>query len=123
MGEEEIDLVFDDHYRDIRDRIADKYFEKANGKRDACLFALSLGIKLDKGIPRNKWKGKPLSWTDLDRLKSQIGDFSVLFEYLNLKNEERTTKLLIDEFVTGGLKHIDDNALDEDGNLREISLG
>ena len=123
MDEEGTDLVFDDRYRDIRDRIADKYFEKANGKRDACLFALSLGIKLDKGLPRNKWKGKSLSWTDLDRLKSQIGDFSVLFEYLNLRNEERTTKLLIDEFVTGGLKYIDENALDEDGNLCEISLG
>ena len=117
-----IDLVFDARYRKLRDSIAEKYFPGSGGKRDACLFAMSIGIKHNKRIPRNKWSNeKPLSWDDLDRLRARIGDIEVLFTSLDLKKDKISTKEIIDEFVTGGMKYIDDNALDEDGNLCEIS--
>ena len=41
-----IDLVFDSKYRELRDKISEKYFGGKQGSaRDACLFALSLGIR------------------------------------------------------------------------------
>ena len=119
-----IDLVFDAKFRELRDKIAEKYFGGASGSaRDACLFALSLGIRFNKRSPRKAWsKQKHLSWTDLNRLKSEIADFEVLFDYMELDDGNMSTKERIDEFVTGGLIFIEDNDIAEDGSLVEIIL-
>ena len=116
-----IDLVFDAEYRDLRDSVAEKYFG-GNGKmRDACLFALSIGIRYNQRIRKDQWSDKkPISWTDLDRLKVQVGDFNVLFDYMDVNKEGFSTKEMIDEFVTGGLHFIKLNSLDQDGNFCEL---
>ena len=41
----------------------------------------------------------------------------VFFEYLGMKDENVPTTELMAEFVTGGLKFINDNYLFDDGNL------
>ena len=119
-----IDLVFDSKLRELRDKIAEKYFGGGRGSaRDACLFALSLGIRLNRRAPRKTWsKQKPLSWTDLNRLKTEIADFEVLFDYMELDDGDMSTKERIDEFVTGGLVFIEENDIVEDGALVEIRL-
>lgn len=123
-GDGAIDLVFDSKYRKTRDQIAKKYFGGDRGsRRDACLFALSLGIRFDKREPKKTWSGeKPLSWTDMNRLKSEIADFEVLFEYMEIKDDSISSKELMDELVTGGLKFIEMNDLVEDGTLYQIEL-
>jgi len=119
---EAIDLVFDSNYRGLRDSIAEKYFGARGKARDACLFALAVGIKFNKRIPRTDWTSeKVLSWSDLNRLKSEIGDFETLFHYMGLDDEGISTKEIMDEFVTGGLSFIDDNDLAEDGQLCELA--
>lgn len=120
MSKEKINLDFDDTYRELRDRMEKKYFDK-EGKRSVGLFALALGIKLDQRIPRSKWKGQPISWTDMDRLRGQDIDFGILFDYMGIDVSDGVP-YVIEEFLTGGFKYIEDNALDEDGNLCEISL-
>ncbi len=116
-----IDLVFDSKFRDLRDAIAEKYFK--GSARDTCLFALSLGIRFNRRAPRKSWsKQKPLSWTDLNRLKADIADFEVLFDYMDLDDGKMSTKERIDEFVTGGLIFIEENDIVEDGSLVEIIL-
>ena len=118
-----IDLVFDSKFRVLRDQIAEKYFGGAPGsKRDACLFALSLGIRFNRRVPKKKWKGKALSWTDLNRLNAEIAQFEVLFDYMELDDGDMSTKERIDEFVTGGLVFIEENDIVEDGALVEIRL-
>ena len=114
MSSEGVDLVFDDEYRDIRDKMNEKYFESA---ADTCIFALSIGMKLNLRIPKKDWKGNPLSWSDLERVKNRYGGFSEFFEYLDMKDAKVPTTELMAEFVTGGLKFIDDNYLFDDGNL------
>jgi len=124
MSEEKepIDLVFDAKYRQLRDDFADNYLGKGKGsRRDACLFALSIGIRMNERVPKNKWSdGKPLSWSDINRLQSEIGDFGILFESLGIKRDETNTKTILDEFVTGGLKIMDNYQLQDDGNFVEL---
>jgi hypothetical protein len=119
-----IDLNFDSKYRDLRDKIAEKYFGGVKGSaRDACLFALSLGIRFNRRAPKKSWtKEKPLSWSDTNRLKSEIADFEVLFDYMDIDDGGMNTKSRMDEFVTGGLRFIEENDLVEDGSLVEIAL-
>ena len=114
MSGEGIDLVFDSHYREIRDKMHEKYFDSVT---DTCIFALSIGMKLNLRIPKKEWKGNSLSWSDLERVKNRYGGFSEFFDYLEIKVESMPTTELMAEFVTGGLKFIDDNYLYEDGNL------
>ena len=71
---------------------------------------------------KKKWKGKPLSWTDLNRLNAEIAQFEVLFDYMELADGDMSTKERIDEFVTGGLVFIEENDIIEDGSLVEIRL-
>ena len=118
--ESEIDLVFDRTYQDLRDQFADKYF--GGRKRDACQFALSLGIRFNRRAPRKSWKAKQLSWDDLNRLETRVADFGVLFDYMDLDDGDMSTKKRIDEFVTGGLRYIEENDLIDDGALVEIEL-
>ena len=119
-----IELVLDPKYRDLRDQIAEKYFGGGKGaKRDTALFALSLGIRFNRRAPRKTWsKGKPLSWSDLNRLNTDIADFEVLFDYMDLDDGDMSTKERMDEFVTGGLRYIEMNDIIEDGFLVEIKL-
>jgi len=114
MSEEGIDLVFDSHYREIRDKMNEKYFDSVT---DTCIFALSIGMRLNLRIPKAEWKGSSLSWSDLERVKNRYGGFSEFFDYLEIKVEGMPTTELMAEFVTGGLKFIEDNYLYEDGNL------
>ena len=58
----------------------------------------------------------------MNRLKSDIADFEVLFEYMGIKDDSISSKELMDEFVTGGLKFIEMNDLVEDGTLYQIEL-
>ena len=118
--ERETDLAFDRTYRDLRNQFADKYF--GGGKREACIFALSLGIRFNRRAPRKSWKAKSLSWDDLNRLETRVADFGVLFDYMDLDDGDMSTKKRIDEFVTGGLRYIEENDLIEDGSLVEIEL-
>ena len=119
--EEPKDLVFDRKYRKLRDDFAEKYFG-GNGKmRDACLFALAIGIKKNRRVKREDWsEEKPLSWTDLGRLQVEIADFEVLFNSLDITKEGESTKTIIDEFVTGGLEIIEEFQLQQDGNFGEL---
>ena len=114
MSSEGIDLVFDSEFRDIRDKMHEKYFDSVT---DTCIFALSIGMKLNLRIPKKDWKGGSLSWSDLERVKNRYGGFSEFFEYLGMKDENVPTTELMAEFVTGGLKFINDNYLFDDGNL------
>ena len=114
MSDEGIDLVFDSQFRDIRDKMHQKYFDSVT---DTCIFALSIGMKLNLRIPKKDWKGSSLSWSDLERVKNRYGGFSEFFEYLEMKEENMPTTELMAEFVTGGLKFINDNYLFDDGNL------
>ena len=82
MSEEGIDLVFDSHYREIRNKMNEKYFDSVT---DTCIFALSIGMRLNLRIPKAEWKGSPLSWSDLERVKNRYGGFSEFFEYLEIK--------------------------------------
>tara|TARA_B100001121_G_C18606752_1_gene582242 strand:+ start:555 stop:932 length:378 start_codon:yes stop_codon:yes gene_type:complete len=120
---EGIDLVFDPAYRELRDALAEQYFGPGKGKaRDACLFAMAVGIKYNKRLSRDKWSGgKALSWDDLIRLSGRVGDFKILFDYMELSSEGLSTAELIAEFVTGGLQHIEQNGLHEEGNLIELA--
>jgi len=123
MSEEKepIDLVFDAKYRQLRDDFADNYFQGKGAKRDACLFALAIGIRMNERIPKKKWSDiKPLSWSDLNRLQSEIGDFGILFESLGVETDETNTKTILDEFVTGGLQLMEDYQLQDDGNFVEL---
>ena len=64
---------------------------------------------MNKRIPKGKWSDiKPISWTDLNRLQAEIGDFNILFESLEIKTDDTNTKTIIDEFVTGGFQIIED---------------
>ena len=121
-GSDAIDLVFDPAYRELRDTIAERYFGPGKGKaRDACLFAMAIGIKYNKRLPRNEWsKGKALSWDDLVRLTGRVGNFETLFDYMELDTNDLSTAELIAEFVSGGLSYIEENGLHEEGNLIEI---
>ncbi len=113
---EEIDLVFDSKYRELRDDFAEKYFNGA--KEESCLFALALGISRNARVPKKDWsKEKQLSWTDINRLKGRGLDFEVLFEYMEIDDGGMSAKQRMDEFVTGGLKIIDQDALVDDGSL------
>ena len=58
----------------------------------------------------------------MNRLKSEIADFEVLFEYMEIKDDSISSKELMDELVTGGLKFIEMNDLVEDGTLYQIEL-
>ena len=115
--DEGIDLSFDDNYRETRDQMKDKYFSTGV---DACMFAFAIGLKMNLRIPKSDWIGNPLSWSDMQRVKNNYGGFSELFEYLDLEEDGKTTADLLAEYVTGGLKFIEDNFLYEDGNLSII---
>ena len=87
------------------------------------MFALSLGIRLNFRAPKETWsKAKVLDWSDINRLTSEIADFSFLFEYIGLDDGGMSTKKRMDEFVTGGLRYIEENDLVEDGGLVEMGL-
>ena len=116
---EPIDLVFDAKFRQLRDDLADNYFH-GKAKTSVGLFALAIGIRMNKRIPKDDWSDKPLSWTDLNRLQAEIGDFNILFEALELKTDDINTKTLIDEFVTGGFQVIEDYQLQDDGQFQEL---
>lgn len=124
MEDGRIMLSFDSKYRDLRDQIAVKYFGGGrNSARDACLFALSLGIRHNIRAPKGTWsKQKALDWSDINRLTSEIADFAILFEYMCLDDGETSTTRRMDEFVTGGMRYIEDNDIVEDGGLSEIGL-
>ena len=113
------DLAFDSHYRDIRDKMNEKYFDSVT---ETCIFALAIGIKLNLRIPRVEWKATKLSWSDLQRVSSRYGGFAEFFEYLGLKTDRLNTTELMNDYVTGGLKFIDDNYLYEDGNLGVLAV-
>ncbi|MDA9183030.1 hypothetical protein N9O12_01350 [Candidatus Poseidoniaceae archaeon] len=115
--DEGIDLSFDDNYRETRDQMKDKYFSTGV---DACMFAFAIGLKMNLRISKSDWIGNPLSWSDMQRLKNNYGGFSELFEYLDLDEDDKTTADLLAEYVTGGLKFIEDNFLYHDGNLSII---
>ena len=83
-------------------------------------FAFAIGLKMNLRISKSDWIGNPLSWSDMQRLKNNYGGFSELFEYLDLDEEDKTTADLLAEYVTGGLKFIEDNFLYHDGNLSII---
>ena len=118
---EPIDLVFDAKYRQLRDDFAENYFQGKGSKTSVGLFALAIGIRMNKRVTKDNWSNmKPLSWTDLNRLQAEIGDFNILFESLELKTDDVNTKTIIDEFVTGGLQIIEDYQLHEDGNFQEL---
>jgi len=125
---EPIDLVFDAKYRQLREDFAENYFRGkgsvkiGQGARvNVGLFALAIGIRMNKRIPKGKWSDiKPISWTDLNRLQAEIGDFNILFESLEIKTDDTNTKTIIDEFVTGGFQIIEDYQLQDDGNFTEL---
>ena len=122
VGEKEpIDLVFDAKFRQLRDDFAENYFEGKGPKTNVGLFALAIGIRMNKRIPKENWSDiKPLSWTDLNRLQAEIGDFNILFEALEIKTDDINTKTIIDKFVTGGFQIIEDYQLQDDGQFQEL---
>jgi len=113
-----IDLVFDGKYKLIRDEFAKKYFN--GGIEETCIFALSLGILKKTRIPREVWESKGSSWSDLNRMKGKSIDFEVLFDYMGLYDGEISTNQIMGEYVSGGLKLIDEDLLVEDGSLNEL---
>ena len=116
----EVDLVFDDKYRKTRDDFADKHFSGV--KVDASLFALALGMSKGLAVPKEEWLGGPLSWSDMNRLKGDKKDFTILFQYMDSDGRDKSVKQRMDEFVTGGWKFIHDNDLLDDGSLNEIGI-
>ena len=114
------DLVFDSKYRKLRDDFAEKYFGGKGKMRDTCLFALAIGMKKNRRVKKEDWEDKPLSWTDLGRLNTEVADFEVLFNALEINKKEENTKMIIDEFVTGGFEIIDELQLQQDGNFSEL---
>ena len=53
-------------------------------------------------------------------MKGRGLDFEVLFEYMEIDDGGMSAKQRMDEFVTGGLKIIDQDALVDDGSLIEL---
>ena len=114
-------IEFDSQYRDNHRRIADLYFG-GNGQ-EAGIFALAIGIQLNLRVPREDWENtsqaKPHNPFYLHQIE-KFGDFTVLFESLELIEDDQNTKMAFDEFLTGGLKFIEENMMDEEGNLQEL---
>ena len=114
-------IEFDHQYRKTHRNLAELYFE-GNGQ-EAGIFAFSIAIQLNLRIPREDWKNtgsqKPHNPFYLHQL-SKFGDFSVLFESLELIKDGQNTKMTFYEFLTGGLEFIEDNLMEEEGNLREL---
>ena len=114
-----IDLTFDDKYRDIRDKFAEKFF---NGSSvDTCIFAFSLGISKESRINKDRWSSKgQTSWSDMNRLRGKGINFEILLDYMGLTEEGIPAARIISEYVTGGLQIIDDELMLEDGGFGEL---
>ena len=119
-------LEFDNQYKGLYEDLAKKHFKN---KISAAVFALSLGIAKDWRVPRTEWKNpnardngvrRPHHFGTVQQITDGFGDFGIVFDALNLKKEGHNTKMTIDEFVTGGLKFINDHGLIEDGNFMEL---
>jgi len=93
-------------------------FEGAK-KREAARFAMAIGIQKGLREKRSDWK-KPKNQkiSTIAHLSGQFDDkgrfdFDSLFDILDLKNKDDDTPIhhLISEYVTGGMRYIEENEL------------
>ena len=118
MNEMGISLDFDESYKKIRDDFADKFF---NGNAEnTCIFAFSLGVLKEERIPRKMWKSTATSWSDMNRIRGKGINLEIIIDSMDLAEEEVSIARIISEYVTGGLKVIDDDLLVEDGSFAEL---
>ena len=109
----------------------DKFAELFEGhgapKREAARFAMAIGIQKGLREKRSEWK-KPTEKQKISTIAHLYGqfddkgrfDFDSLFDILDLKDKDDDTPIqhLISEYVTGGMRYIKDNELN---NLDEWS--
>ena len=103
------------------DKIAEQLFQGHFApKREAARFAMAIGIQKGLREKRSEWK-KPNNQKNatIAHLYGQFDDkgrfdFESLFEILELKEKDDDTPLqhLISEYVTGGMRYIKENELD-----------
>ena len=114
-------LDHDKRYKTYRDDVAKQYFGGGkNAIRDTCILALAIGMSKDMRIVREDWEDRA-PWSDMGRLRGTGLDFNTLFDMMEFENEEnKDVRVLMNEYVSGGLRFMHDNDLLDRGSLHEL---
>ena len=114
-------LEYDAGYKEIFKDLEKLYFSESDiSAAETGLFAMTIGIGLNKRVERTDWKGSE-SWSNTNRLPGYgYGDFLVLLETLNRLEEGKEYWQMMNEYATGGLEYINDKMIYEEGNLEEL---
>ena len=99
-----------------------KIFDSKDKLREAARFAMAIGIHKGKREKRSEWKkGATRNIAHLNGQFDDAGrfDFKILFEMLDLLEEEDETPLniIISEYITGGMRWIVENEMVDGTNF------